>query len=229
MEVAFDNGNMSGIAVIADGTDKKETVIILHGFGGQASTIKNQLPMYNYYSDVNYIYFTAPLRNGVRYWEMATNNDANEIMATILELAQLYPIDINKLKLIGHSNGGLKSHKIIKLFKNSIKGAIILCAGKPDDIAPDYDKCIISFFGGSDTTINIDGGTTNSGMTYNSADATGKAYLAGGAQIVNEVYWNSPHNLTITDPATQTTSLAVEMASYGIDMVKYFADKLKNM
>ena len=226
MEVTFNINGYAGIAVIPDGLEKKKTIIAFHGFGGQAAGFKSQVKLEQIATDMNIIYFSAPLRDGEYYWKDADNTDVHAILAVLVDLAQTYPIDLRLLFAFGYSNGAFFSHYLMKKFKRTIKGAVVVNGALQLGAGADYDKTVIAINSGKDEVVVNEGGIFPTRSFHSMVD-TARIYEEGGANFKQLFYASAPHNLNIN--AGEPTSLKDEMANVKDDMTAVMAGELMKL
>lgn len=123
-------------------TDKVPLLLVLHGGGGNARAIEAQLNINQlankYEVFVAYLNGTGGIfrkRANRRTWNAGNCygwavrkkiNDVAYITAVIESIAEQYPIDINRVCLVGHSNGAMMAYRYICVNPKAIAGIVAI-------------------------------------------------------------------------------------------------------
>ncbi len=158
-------------------------IISLHGYRGNQKLQEVLAPMRKYVARKG---FVLAVPNGLinsegqRYWnaheaccdfDRKGHDDVAFIKNLIYETAKRYPIDLKRVYLFGHSNGGFMSHKIACEAGGLIKGIASWAGSSPSTMKSCKSPVsVLQIHGTSDKTILYEGGDIV-GFKYPSAEA----------------------------------------------------------
>ena len=144
-------------------------VILLHGYGSNGARHNRYMKFSTLVDDYGFFLVSpdgteATTERKPRFWNASaaccnfagsTVDDSGYIMAIIDEMKARYPIDSNRVYLIGHSNGGFMSFRVAREHSDGIAAIVSLAgaAASRDVPGPTSPVHILQVHGTDDETI----------------------------------------------------------------------------
>jgi polyhydroxybutyrate depolymerase len=177
-------------------TTRYPLIVLLHGFGANGVGQAAYLGLIPRVDTLQYVLvYPNGTENpqGERYWNATPTccappgeefavDDVAYIRSLIAEAAATYSIDVNRIGLIGHSNGAAMTLRMVCEASDLVTAAVSLAGWTfPDDKSctpAAHPVSILTLHGDADETIFYDGGEFHPGASYPGALETIRRFAA---------------------------------------------------
>ncbi|MCE3231889.1 MAG: phospholipase/Carboxylesterase [Rickettsiaceae bacterium] len=216
--------------------EKAPLLIALHGGLGNAEFIENALGM-NQVADKKG--FAVAYLNGTegrlrmmkdkRTWNAGdccgiavkeNIDDVSYIAGFINEIAKRYPVDTNRIYLMGHSNGAMMSYRFACEKPNMIAAMVSISGTLATNNCRNLDGLpILEIHGEQDTNVPVAGGVGDKSITkvnYRSVEQTGQGVKQAGASFNAKIIPGGGHAVADLNQAVR--------ANYGISLAEMVAN-----
>jgi len=180
-------------------------VILLHGYGGNGTSMAGYLDMAGLAEEYGFMYLSPdgsresdPNSDGKRFWNATdaccdfygtTVDDTAYILDLINEMKQNFSVDEDRVFLVGLSNGGFMSHRMACDYPDTIS-AIVSIAGathkNSEACSAGSPVRVLQIHGTNDDVILYEGGDNLTAVYPSAVETTEKWALANGCSLTSK-------------------------------------------
>jgi polyhydroxybutyrate depolymerase len=201
-----------------DGSVAVPLVVLLHGYTTSGDMAESYLGLQPLAEERGFLYAHpdgSKDKSGLRFWNatdaccnlFSSNVDDSAKLMTLIESVQkAYNVDVKRIYVVGHSNGGFMSYRMACDHADRI-AAVVSIAGAtfadPTKCMPSEPVNVLQIHGTADQVIDYEGGLIE-GHAYPSAQATAATWASYNGCLATPEVSADPLDLEATIAGTDT-------------------------